>query len=111
MAAVDVVLAELGREVARLREEVVGAIHALGAEHHDLLRPEDVARRLSCPGRKITRGMKSGALPRGVLWFENPVLGPFFSWRRLKEWIMSDPGWRTGQDDCEDAPVSWRRSA
>jgi len=110
MAAVDVVLAELGREVARLREEVVGAIRALGAEHHDIVRPEDVARRLGCPGRKIRRCMKTGALPRGVVWFESPVLGSFFSWRRLTEWIMSDRGWQTGQNDSEDdGPESWRR--
>jgi len=103
------IVAVLRQEIGALRE----AVRSLGAECHDLITPETAAERLDKTATKITRLMNANTLPRGVVWFELPGLGRYFSWRRLTELIMSDPGLMSAErcEEGNDPDYCWRKPA
>lgn len=98
--------------VAGLREDLAGisqAIRGLSTDRCELITPEAVAERLGIKKATLTRRMKSGVLPKGVVWFETP-LGCYFNWPKLVALLQeSDSGALAGEDDGDITP--WRKSA
>jgi hypothetical protein len=70
-------------------QEILGLLRDIAAGNDELLTEEQVAVRLSLTVPRLQRRMKDGSLPKGVVWFERPGLGRYFSWRAVCSFITS----------------------
>jgi hypothetical protein len=70
-------------------QEILELLRGIAAGNDEMLTEEQVAVRLSLTVPRLQRRMKDGSLPKGIVWFERPGLGRYFSWRALCSYITS----------------------